>query len=61
MKVRIIRTIPGRAAIGEVLDVPAGEGRLLIRAGKALPQEDEPVREDRAVKEVTKRGRRDSS
>ena len=61
MRVRAIRTIPGRATPGEVLEVTESEGRLLIQAGKVVPHGDDgPTLADKSIKdtEVTKRGRR---
>lgn len=56
VKAKIIRTIPGRATIGDVINVTASEHRLLVADGKVA---DEPKPVNRAVQsqEVVKRGR----
>mgnify|MGYP000728264057 CR=1 FL=1 len=56
VEAKIIRTIPGRAKIGDTIKVTASENRLLVADGKVA---GEPAPVNRAVQteEVVKRGR----
>ena len=56
VEAKVIRTIPGRAKIGDKIKVTASEQRLLVADGKVA---DEAPAVNRAVKtqEVLKRGR----
>lgn len=56
VEAKVIRTIPGRATIGETIKVSASENRLLVADGK-VAGEPSPVNRAVQSKEVLKRGR----
>lgn len=60
VKVKCIRTIPGVAKPGDVLDMTVGEARLKIRDGKVVPHaESGPEKLDnKAITEGMTRGDR---
>lgn len=39
-KVKVIRSLPGRASPGETIEMDTGEAIQQIRAGKVVPAED---------------------
>lgn len=63
VKVKVVRSLPGRANVGEMIDMDAGEARLQIMAGKVLPAGDDgpETLDNKAITEVSKRDDRNGT